>query len=142
MKSSLFFAAALLAAVSILLSCVSHEQREKIINVNIEQQSGQFLNYVSALNELYSNGTPADGDAKGRIKLPGWLPRSSSIQLQINNGIGYIFMPSSPGLYARLLHETDSSSHFGLSDAAGINTTAGRLTRPGFIPAGYVVYVR
>lgn len=142
MKSSIFFAAALLAAVSILLSCVNNEQREKITEVTIEQQAGQFLNYVAAFNELYASGTPADGDAAGRIALPGWIPRSSNIQLRVSSGTGYVFTATSPGFYSRLLLETEGSSHFGLSDAAGINTPSGRIARPGFIPAGYVVYVR
>ncbi|MBE5254670.1 type IV pilus biogenesis protein PilM [Mixta mediterraneensis] len=142
MKSSLFFAAALIAAVSILLSCVSSTRQEHFDNVKKEQLAGQFLNYVSAFNDLYASGTPADGDAIDRVMLPGWLPKSSTIQLRISNGAGYAFAPASPGLYTQLLHETENSSHFGISDAAGINTPSGRLTRPNFIPAGYVVYVR
>ncbi|MCX8963107.1 oxidoreductase [Erwinia psidii] len=142
MKSSLFFAAALLAAVSILLSCVSRTQRDHFDNVTKEQLAGQFLNYVSAFNDLYASGPPADGDAVNRIILPGWLPKSSSIQLRISNGAGYAFAPTSPGLYTQLLQETENSSHFGISDATGINTPSGRLTRPDFIPVGYVVYVR
>ncbi|WP_313052572.1 type IV pilus biogenesis protein PilM [Pantoea piersonii] len=142
MKSSLFFAAILLAAVSILLSCVNDTSRDGVARVTQEQQVGQFLNYVSAFNDLYASGTPADGDASGRIVLPGWQPRNSNIQLRISSGTGYVFVPSSPGFYAQLIQETETSAHFGISDAAGINTPSGQLPRPGFIPAGYVVYVR
>lgn len=142
MRSSIFFAAVLLAAVSILLSCVNDANRDSVASVTQAQQSGQFLQYVSAFNGLWTSTTPADGDAATRITLPDWLPRSSSIQLRISGGAGYVYTPSSPGLYAQLMEDTDNSSHFGLSDAAGINTPSGRLTRPGFIPAGYVVYVR
>ncbi|QZY97762.1 type IV pilus biogenesis protein PilM [Pantoea dispersa] len=142
MRSSIFFAAVLLAAVSILLSCVNDANRDSVARVTQAQQSGQFLQYVSAFNGLWAGTTPADGDAATRITLPDWLPRSSSIQLRISGGAGYVYTPSSPGLYAQLMEDTDNSSHFGLSDAAGINTPSGRLTRPGFIPAGYVVYVR
>lgn len=142
MKSSIFFAAALLAAVSILMSCVSDRSRDTVTDVTQAQLAGQFLNYVSAFNELWTAGTTADGDASGRVMLPGWLPLSTKIYLRISGGEGYVYTPSSPGFYAQLMQETDNSSHFGLSDAAGINTTAGRLARPDFIPAGYVVYVR
>lgn len=142
MKSSLFFAAAILAAVSILLSCVKNAQLDKVAHVTKEQQAGQFLNYISAFTELYASGVPADGDAINRVTLPSWLPRNSMIQLRISNGEGYVFTPASPGLYSQLLQETENSSHFGISDAAGINTPSGRLSRPNFIPAGYVVYVR
>lgn len=142
MRSGLFFAAALLAAVSILLSCVSERQRDQVANVTKEKSTGQFLNYVSAFNDLYTSGTPPDGDAASRISLPGWLPQSSNVHLRISNGIGYVFTPASPGLYSQVLQETENSAHFGLSDTAGINTPSGRIARPDFIPAGYLVYVR
>lgn len=142
MRSSIFFAAALLAAVSILLSCVNDASRDGTASVIQAQQAGQFLQYVSAFNDLWTGSTPADGDAVARITLPDWLPRSTSIQLRISGGAGYVYTPSSPGFYAQLMEDTENSSHFGLSDAAGINTPSGRLARPDFIPAGYVVYMR
>lgn len=142
MKSSIFFAAVLLAAVSILLSCVDSARRENVASVIQGQQAGQFLHYVSAFNDLWTGNTPTDGDAAVRINLPSWLPRSADIQLRISGGAGYVYTPSSPGFYAQLMEDTEYSSHFGMSDAAGINTPSGRLARPDFIPAGYVVYVR
>lgn len=142
MRSSLFFAVALLVAVSILLSCVNDERRENVADVTRAQLAGQFLHYASALNDLYTNGVPADGDVTAKVVLPDWLPQNSLIRIQISAGTGYAFTPSSPGLLSELQLETENSSHFGLSDAAGINTPTGRLARPGFIPAGYVVYVR
>ncbi|WP_168403402.1 type IV pilus biogenesis protein PilM [Erwinia amylovora] len=142
MKSSIFLAAALLAAVSILLSCANDVSRDNVASVTQAQQSGQYLHYVSAFNDLWTGSVPADGDASARVKLPAWLPRSSSIQLRISGGTGYVFTPSSTGFYAQLMEDTENSSHFGLSDAAGINTPSGRLARPDFIPPGYVVYVR
>ncbi|MBY4841280.1 type IV pilus biogenesis protein PilM [Pantoea sp. DY-5] len=142
MRSSVFFAAVLLAAVSILLSCVNDVSRESVASVTQAQLSGQFLNYVAAFNDLWTGSTPAEGDAAARITLPSWLPRNTGIQLRISGGTGYVFTPSSPGLYAQLMGDTENSSHFGLSDAAGINTPSGRIARPDFIPAGYVVYVR
>jgi hypothetical protein len=132
----------MLAVASILLSCANDTSREGVAQVTQEQQAGQFLNYVSAFNDLYASGIPADGDASGRIVLPEWLPRNSNIQLRISSGVGYVFTPSSPGFYAQLMQETEQSAHFGLSDSTGINTPSGLLPRPGFIPAGYVVYVR
>ncbi|WP_058970018.1 type IV pilus biogenesis protein PilM [Type-D symbiont of Plautia stali] len=142
MRSSIFFAAVLLAAVSILLSCVNDANRDTVANATQAQLSGQFLHYVSAFNDLWTGTTPADGDAAARITLPDWLPRSAAIQLRISGGAGYVYTPSAPGFYAQLMEDTENSSHFGLSDAAGINTPSGRLARPDFIPAGYVVYVR
>lgn len=142
MRSSLFFAAALLAMVSILLSCVNDANRDRVANVTQAQLSGQFLHYVSAFNDLWTGTPPADGDVAARIILPEWLPRNTHIQMRISGGVGYIYAPSSPGLYAQLLEDTENSSHYGLSDADGINTPSGRLARPDFIPAGYVVYVR
>ncbi|MEN4610290.1 type IV pilus biogenesis protein PilM [Pantoea agglomerans] len=142
MRSSIFFAAVLLAAVSILMSCVSDANRDSVADVTQAQLAGQFLNYVSAFNDLYASGTPPDGDAAGRVSLPSWLPRSNKIQLRISSGTGYVYAPSSPGFYTQLMEDTENSSHFGLADAAGISTPSGRLARPDFIPAGYVVYVR
>ncbi|MCR8998652.1 type IV pilus biogenesis protein PilM [Rahnella perminowiae] len=142
MKSSLFFTAVLLAAVSILLSIITDAQTKNVAVVTQEQQAAQFLNYVGALNDLYSSGTPADGDVTTRITLPAWQPHGNQIQLRISSGTGYAFTPSSPGLFAQLMQMTENSTHFGLSDATGINTPAGKLTRPGFLPSGYVVYVR
>ena len=142
MRSSIFFAAVLLAAVSILLSCSNDKSLNVVASATQAQRAGQFFHYVSAFNELWAGNTPADGDATGRITLPTWLPRDTRIQLRISNGAGYVFTPSSPGLFAQLMEETEYSSHFGLSDTAGINTASGRLVRPTFIPSGYVVYVR
>ena len=142
MKSSIFFAAALLVAVSVLMSCVSDKSRDTVADVTQAQLAGQFLNYVSAFNDLWAAGSPADGDASGRVTLPAWLPHNSNIVLRISGGVGYVFTPSSPGFYSQLMQDTENSAHFGMSDTAGINTPTGRLARPSFIPAGYVVYVR
>ncbi|SFF37859.1 PilM protein [Kosakonia radicincitans] len=142
MRSSIFFATVLLAVASILLSCVNDASRNNVASVTQAQQAGQFLNYVSAFNDLWTANAPADGDAAAKVTLPDWLPRNTSIQLRISGGAGYVFAPSSPGLYAQLMDDTENSSHYGLSDAAGINTPSGRLARPDFIPVGYVVYVR
>jgi len=142
MKSSLFFAAALLAAVSILLSSVSDAQKEGVSVVTQDQLANQFLNYAEALNELYVAGPPSDGDVTARITLPDWQPRNSSIVLRVSGGVGYAFMPSSPGVLSQLLQIAENSAHIGLSDAAAIHTPAGQIARPDFIPSGYVVYVR
>lgn len=142
MKSSLYFVAALLAVVSIILSSVSDAQKDGVAVVREEQLSSQFLNYVGALNDLYLTGNASDGDVKSRISLPAWLPKSDSISLRISGGVGYVFMPSSPGVYSQLLQSTENSAHIGLSDVAVIHTPAGQLIRPDFIPSGYVVYVR
>ena len=142
MRSSVFFAAMLLAVATSCLMFINLSARENVDRVTQGQQAGQFLQYVSAFNNLWTSSTPADGDAAARITLPDWLPRSSTILLRISGGAGYVFMPASPGVYAQLMTDTENSSHFGLSDAAGINTPSGRLARPDFIPAGYVVYVR
>lgn len=142
MRSPIFFSVTLLVMAGILLSFVNTANSDNIARVTQAQAAGQFLHYVSAFNDLWTGSKPADGDAAARITLPGWLPRNNAIQLRISGGTGYVFTPSSPGFYAQLMEDTENSAHFGLSDAAGINTPSGRLTRPGFIPAGYVVYVR
>ena len=142
MNSSLFFSALLFALVGTLLYQINISQHDSVAYVTKEQQAGQFLNYVASFNDLYASGTPQDGDARDRVILPEWLPKSNSIQLIINNGAGYVFTPSSPGIYAQLLQETENSAHFGVSDATGINTPSGRISRPDFVPAGYIVYMR
>jgi len=142
MKSAIFFVTAIITVAYILLSSVTTSYKDSVARVIEEQHAGQFLHYVSAFNELWDKGKTADGDASSRIFLPSWLPRDSSIQLRISSGTGYVFMPSVPGFYKQLIQQTDNNAHFGLSDDTGISTPAGRLTRPGFIPAGYVVYVR
>ena len=142
MRSSIFFAASLLAAVSILLSCVNDASRDSVANIKQAQQSGQFLHYVYAFNDLWSDSIPADGDASTRITLPSWLPQNTDIQLRISGGAGYVYTLSSPGFYTQLMEDTENSAHFGLSDSTGINTPSGPLARPDVIPPGYVVYVR
>lgn len=142
MKASIFFVAVLTAVAGILSSFVNTSYNKRFTQVMQEQQVDQFLHYVAAFNSLWTVSAPADGDAASKVSLPSWLARNSSIQLRISGGTGYVFAPSSPGFYSQLMQETENSAHFGLSDAAGINTPSGRLTRPGFIPAGYVVYVR
>lgn len=142
MKASLFFTAVFLAAVSILLSVVINVQKETVSSVTEQQLTSQFLNYADALNDRYLSGTPADGDVTATITLPGWQPRNNQISVRVSGGIGYVFMPSSPGVLSQLLQDTDNSAHIGLTDSAGIHTPAGIVSRPSFIPAGYVVYVR
>lgn len=142
MNSSLFISIILLAAASMLLSFGNSKQRESTDGARQQQQSGEFLHYVAALNDLYSSGTPADGDVTTKAVLPSWLPHSSAIVLRVSRGQGYAFTPSQPGLYGQIMADTENSTHFGITDAAGINTPAGRLTRPDFVPPGYVVYVR
>lgn len=142
MKSSLFFTALFLAAVSILLSVVTNIQKETVSVATQQQLASQFLNYGEALNDRYLSGTPADGDITAGITLPIWQPRSSKIVVRISGGVGYVFMPSSPGVLSQLLQDTENSAHIGLSDVTGIHTPAGVISRPSFIPAGYVVYVR
>lgn len=142
MKSSLFFAAALLAVVSIMLSEVTGARQAGIDTAIQEQRAGQFLHYVAALNDLYVAGTPAEGDASARVTLPEWLPANDTIGLRISAGTAYVFTPSIPGLITEIQQQTEYSMHFGLSDDSGIIMPAGRIFRPDFIPAGYVVYVR
>lgn len=142
MKTSLFFAVVLLVLVSNLLSSINETQKENVATVNREQLSAQFLHYVESLNNLFASGTPGDGDVTQSLVLPAWLPKSSTIKLQVYGGQAYLFMPLSPGVLEQLLLDTENSAHIGISDATGINTPAGKLNRPGFIPAGYVVYVR
>lgn len=142
MNSSMFISIILLAAASMLLSFGNDKQRDSTEGARQQQQSGEFLHYVAALNDLYSSGSPADGDVTAIAVLPSWLPHSSAIVLRVSGGQGYAFTPSQPGLYGQILADTENSTHFGITDAAGINTPAGRLTRPDFVPPGCVVYVR
>ncbi|MBP2157395.1 type IV pilus biogenesis protein PilM [Erwinia rhapontici] len=142
MRLALFFGAIFLIAANILLLSNNEDRAEAVSVVTQERTAGMFLNYVEALNKYFISGAIADGDVSTLITLPSWLPRSGDIGLQVIDGVGYVFMPSVPGLLKQVMRETDNSVHFGLSDASGINTPAGILPRPGVIPPGYVVYVR
>ncbi|OWY74699.1 type IV pilus biogenesis protein PilM (plasmid) [Pantoea allii] len=142
MNYSVFFSMALLTGAAILLSLGNEEHKDSTDTARLQQQSGEFLHYVEALNDLYSTGTPPDGDVTARAILPSWLPHSSAITLRVSGGQGYAYAPFVPGLYAQILADTEDSTHFGRADSAGINTPAGRLSRPDFIPPGDVVYVR
>lgn len=142
MNSSFFFSVLLLAGAAMLLSFGNQKQKDSTDTARLQQQSGEFLHYVAALNDIYISGTPPDGDVTASAVLPTWLPHSAVIVLRVSGGQGYAYAPFVPGLYAQILADTEDSTHFGLADTAGINTPAGRLSRPDFIPPGDVVYVR
>lgn len=128
--------------VSAVTSQSDNNTRNRIDELRIQNLSGQLINYSNALNDLYANGTPADGDATSRLVLPQWLARSPDIRATIQGGAGFVYMPTSPGLFTQVELETEKSAHFGISDGSGMNTTAGRVNLPSFIPPNYVVYAR
>lgn len=131
-----------LLLVALIVSNSDNNTRNRIDELRIQNLSGQLINYSNALNDLYANGTPADGDATARLVLPQWLARNPDIRATIQGGAGFVYMPTSPGLFTQVELETEKSAHFGISDGSGMNTTAGRVNLPSFIPPGYVVYAR
>ncbi|MCW0309931.1 type IV pilus biogenesis protein PilM [Pantoea ananatis] len=142
MNYTLFMAIFALMIVSAVTSQSDNNTRNRIDELRIQNLSGQLINYSNALNDLYANGTPADGDATTRLVLPQWLARNPDIRATIQGGAGFVYMPTSPGLFTQVELETEKSAHFGISDGSGMNTTAGRVNLPAFIPPGYVVYAR
>lgn len=101
-----------------------------------------FLNYVSCFDEYYQNHKTEYGDVTEKVTLPAWMPVDTSIRMYINPDAAYVFMPSSSGILSGLLKMTENSAMVGYSDNSNIITLAGKLAKPVYIPAGYIVYVR
>ncbi|PHM25090.1 type IV pilus biogenesis protein PilM [Xenorhabdus budapestensis] len=101
-----------------------------------------FLNYTAAFDAYYLSNGGANGDVTNFVLLPSWLPVDSSIRMYISSGAGYIFMPSASGVLSEIMKRTDYSAWVGFSDDTSIITLSGKLNKPSFIPANYIVYVR
>lgn len=110
--------------------------------VDEQSKSGQFINYVYAFDDYYKQNPNATGDVTQNVSLPAWLPKSTNINMVINNGMGYVYTPASKGMMSEVLRWTSNSSSVGISDAASINTVSGKIAKPSFIGSGYIVYVR
>lgn len=101
-----------------------------------------FLNYTSAFDTYYPGKDSPDGDVTSKVILPDWLPKDSAIKMYIGGGYGYVCMPSESGVLAEIMKATDYSALVGVSNNTVITTTSGTMTKPAFIPPGYIVYVR
>lgn len=101
-----------------------------------------FLNYVTCFDEYYQNHKTDYGDVTDKVNLPAWMPVDTSIRMYVNPDAAYVFMPSSSGILSGLLKMTSNSAMVGYSDNTSIITLAGKITKPVFIPSGYIVYVR
>ncbi|MHB9331375.1 type IV pilus biogenesis protein PilM [Phytobacter ursingii] len=101
-----------------------------------------FLNYITYFDEYYQNHKTEYGDVTDKVALPTWMPIDTSIRMYVNPDAAYVFMPSSSGILSGLLKITENSAMVGYSDSNNIITLAGKITKPAFIPSGYIVYVR
>ncbi|NDO82795.1 oxidoreductase [Citrobacter sp. NCU1] len=101
-----------------------------------------FLNYTSAFDDYYLSNASAVGDVTSKVVVPVWLPKEASIKMYVNNGYGYVYMPTASGVFSEIMKSTDNSALVGISDNSVIKTNSGTITKPAFIPSGYIVYMR
>lgn len=105
-------------------------------------KTATFLHYVSAFDSYYAANSTGSGDVSNNVGLPVWLPADSTIRMYISGGNGYVYMPSASGVLSEVMKATDYSYLVGYSDSSSIIMLSGKLPKPSFIPAGYIVYVR
>ncbi|HCA7081261.1 TPA: type IV pilus biogenesis protein PilM [Citrobacter sedlakii] len=139
MKSLFVVALCLLAVAIYQNSLEGNDSYIKSIKLN---KVSLFLNYTSVFDDYYLSNANANGDVTNKVTLPVWLPVDNTIKMYVNSGYGYVFMPSASGVLSELLRATDNSALIGFSDNDSITTLSGKIAKPAFIPAGYIVYVR
>lgn len=139
MKTTYIILFCLMVIVS-LTGMLSSKNSLDITQADISAKN--FLNYVLAFDEYLLSHDIINGDVTNDVVIPTWLPVNSEIKMIISAGYGYIFMPSSPGMLANVQQITGNSAMVGVSDSASISTPLGAIAKPGFIPSGYIVYVR
>lgn len=127
--------------ISVLMVISGDSKREWDI-ADEQAKAGQLMNYVYAFDEYKNANKSATGDVTANLPLPQWLPKTSAIKTVISNGVGYVYTPNSKGLMSELMIWTDNSSSVGVTDATNINTLSGAVSKPSFIGAGYIVYIR
>lgn len=127
--------------ISVLMVISGDRKREWDI-ADEQAKAGQLMNYVYAFDEYKNANKSATGDVTANLPLPQWLPKTSAIKTVISNGVGYVYTPNSKGLMSELMIWTDNSSSVGVTDATNINTLSGAVSKPSFIGAGYIVYIR
>lgn len=101
-----------------------------------------FLNYTSAFDSYYLSSGGASGDVTNNVTLPVWLPTDNAIRMYVDGGYGYVYMPSASGVFSEIMRATDYSALIGFTDNSSIITMTGKISKPSFIPAGYIVYMR
>ncbi|MGK7247398.1 type IV pilus biogenesis protein PilM [Buttiauxella agrestis] len=139
MKSLLIVALCILVVMVYQNTISSNEVYNDSLKLN---KASLFLNYTSAFDTYYLANGSASGDVTSKVTLPVWLPADSAIRMNVNGGRGYVYMPSASGVLSEILKATDYSVLIGFTDGSTITTLSGKISKPSFIPAGYIVYVR
>ncbi|HAS8353299.1 TPA: hypothetical protein I7721_19630 [Vibrio vulnificus] len=120
-----------------------YTENKKNLDFAAEQsKAGQFMIYVSAFDDFHKINTTVTGEVTGFVKIPEWLPENKNIKMVIEGGVGYIYMPDSPGLMDQVIKLSNNSSHVGISNNTEIMTVSGGVIKPNFIGSGYIVFMR
>lgn len=130
--------------ITMLVSSMSYltERKRYDVITDADSKANVFIRYAFAFDEYYVSNSSATGDVSKQVNLPSWIAVDPTIRAYISNGVGYVFMPLSTGLFSAVLAATSNSSMIGVSDSGYITTVSGKLSKPSFIPSGYIVYVR
>jgi len=139
MKSLLIVALCVLVVAFYQNSFEGNNSYNESLKLN---KASLFLNYTSAFDVYYLSNGSANGDVTNKVTLPIWLPVDNTIKMYVNGGYGYVFMPSASGVLSEIMRATDYSALVGFTDNTSIITLSGKIAKPGFIPTGYIVYVR
>lgn len=139
MKSLFVVALCLLVVALYQNSLEGNKSYDKTLKLT---KASLFLNYTSAFDNYYLYNASANGDVTSKVAVSAWLPVDSTIKMYITGGYGYVYMPSASGVLSEIMRATGYSALIGFSDNDSITTLAGKLSKPAFIPAGYIVYVR
>jgi hypothetical protein len=124
------------------LVLLDSERRDIFESTDIQTKAGQFLNYVYAFDAYRQTNAGANGDVTNSVPLPAWLPQNANIKMYVSGGVGFVYTPTSKGVYTEVLKESGNSSAVGITDNSNINTVSGTVAKPNFINSGYIVYVR
>lgn len=139
MKSMLVVA---LLAILMAFFQNANDNKENYIESLRTNKASLFLNYTSAFDTYYQANSSANGDVTNNVTLPTWIPKDNTVKMYISGGNGYIYMPLESGVFSEIAKATDYSALVGISDNSVIKTSSGTITKPAFIPSGYIVYVR
>lgn len=139
MKSLLLVGLCILVITVYQNSIDSNDSYNNSLKLN---KASLFLNYTTAFDSYYLSNAEQTGDVTNKVTLPVWLPMDGSIKMNITGGYGYVYMPSTSGVFSEIMKSTDYSALIGFTDNNEIITLGGKIVKPSFIPNGYIVYMR
>ncbi|PLY35845.1 hypothetical protein F164LOC_18290 [Pectobacterium carotovorum] len=131
-------------AIASALTITSMNSRSDVFEqAKVKTSATTFILY-SDVFARYINANPVQGEVKISSLngyYPAWLTARTDIRAFYINGTGYVFMQDEKGMMRELNEKTYNSKNIGLTNDGLLVTPKGNVTKPSFIPDGYVVYL-